>query len=104
MAELPPAPDRRQAGPKPSLHRTLDVVYPARTALAALASLLAARLCRMPEPYWAPITTVVITQPSLGAALTVSRQRFIGTILGAAVGTIVALLLHQQYELWLSIL
>jgi uncharacterized membrane protein YgaE (UPF0421/DUF939 family) len=38
----------------------------------------------------APITILVITQSSLGAALAVSGQRFIGTMLGAVVGAIVA--------------
>jgi uncharacterized membrane protein YgaE (UPF0421/DUF939 family) len=32
----------------------------------------------------------VITQSSLGAALTVSWQRFVGTMLGTVVGAIVA--------------
>lgn len=66
------------------------VVHSARTAVAAVASLLVARLFRLPEAYWAPITTLVITQSSLGAALTVSLQRFVGTALGAVVGAIVA--------------
>jgi uncharacterized membrane protein YccC len=66
------------------------VVNSARTAVAAVASVLAARLFRLPEAYWAPITTLVITQSSLGAAFAVSRQRFIGTALGAVVGAIVA--------------
>jgi uncharacterized membrane protein YccC len=66
------------------------VVHSARTAVGAVASVLVALLFRLPEAYWAPITTLVITQSSLGAALTVSRQRFIGTALGAAVGAIVA--------------
>src|SRR5271169_2179438 len=66
------------------------VVHSARTAVAAVASVLAARLFRLPEAYWAPITTLVITQSSLGAALTVSWQRFVGTALGAVVGAIVA--------------
>ena len=61
-----------------------------RTAVAAVASVLAARLFRLPETYWAPITTLVITQSSLGAALAVSWQRFVGTVLGAIVGVIVA--------------
>ena len=64
--------------------------HAARTAVAAVASLLAARLLRLPEAYWSPITTFVITQSSLGAALTVSWQRFVGTVLGAVVGAIVA--------------
>lgn len=66
------------------------VVHSVRTALAVVASVLAARLIRLPETYWAPITTVVITQSSLGAALKVSGQRFVGTALGAIVGAIVA--------------
>lgn len=71
--------------------RVLPVVaHSVRTAVAAVASLLVARLCRLPEAYWAPITTLVITQSSLGAAFTVSRQRFVGTALGALVGAVVA--------------
>src|SRR5215510_1929560 len=66
------------------------LVHSARTAVAAVASLLVARLFGLPEAYWAPITTLVITQSSLGAALAVSWQRFIGTMLGAVVGAIVA--------------
>ncbi len=66
-------------------------VHSARTALAAVVSVLVARLFRLPEAYWAPITTLVITQSSLGAALAVSRQRFLGTALGALVGAIVAI-------------
>jgi len=66
------------------------LLHSARTAVAALASLLVARLFRLPEAYWAPITTWVITQSSLGAALAVSWQRFVGTALGAVVGAIAA--------------
>ncbi len=66
------------------------VVHSARTAVAAVASLLVARLFRLPESYWAPITTLVISQSSLGAAFSVSWQRFVGTLLGAVVGAITA--------------
>ena len=61
-----------------------------RTAITAMASFLIARLFRLPEAYWAPITTLVITQSSLGTALAVSWQRFVGTILGALVGAVAA--------------
>ncbi len=66
------------------------VVHSARTAVAAVASVLVARLFGLPEAYWAAVTTLVIAQSSLGAALAVSWQRFVGTILGAVVGEIVA--------------
>jgi uncharacterized membrane protein YgaE (UPF0421/DUF939 family) len=66
------------------------LLHSARTAVVAVVSLLVARLFRLPEAYWAPVTTMVITQSSLGAALKVSWQRFIGTALGAVLGAIVA--------------
>lgn len=84
--------------PKPSILARIHVggrlwpvlVHSARTAVAAVVSVLVARLFRLPEAYWAPVTTLVITQSSLGAALTVSRQRFAGTALGAALSALVA--------------
>jgi hypothetical protein len=45
--------------------RPAVLVHSARTAIAAVASLLVAGLFRLPEAYWAPITTLVITQSSL---------------------------------------
>ncbi len=72
------------------------MVHSVRTALVAVASLLTARLFRLPESYWAPVTTLVITQSSLGAALAVSWQRFVGTALGALVGGVVATYFGSQ--------
>ena len=66
------------------------LVHSLRTAITCVVSLLVARLFRLPEAYWAPITTVVITQSSLGAALAVSWHRFLGTVLGALVGAAAA--------------
>ncbi|HUL15675.1 MAG TPA: FUSC family protein [Terriglobales bacterium] len=66
------------------------IIHAARTTVAAVVSLLAARLVHLPEAYWAAITTVVILQSTLGAALTVSAQRFIGTAIGAAFGALLA--------------
>src|SRR5580700_11823105 len=65
-------------------------VHSARTAVAAMASLVVAKQFHLPEAYWASITTLVVTQSSLGAALSVSGERFMGTLLGATVGAIVA--------------
>ena len=60
-----------------------------RTAVAAGASLVTARLLHLPEAYWAAVTTLVVMQSTLGAAWKVSTQRFIGTALGAALGALV---------------
>lgn len=74
---------------KTSRARLTVLEHSVRTAVAAVASLLVARLCRLPEAYWAPITTLVITQSSLGAAFSVSWKRFVGTALGALTGALV---------------
>ena len=66
------------------------LVHSMHTALAAVASLLLARLLRLPEAYWSAITTLVVMQSTLGAALTVSEQRFGGTVLGALLGGLAA--------------
>lgn len=67
-----------------------SILHIARTTTAALASQLIARALRMPEPYWATITTIVVMQSSLGAAWKVSVKRFAGTVLGAIVGGLLA--------------
>lgn len=66
------------------------VAHSIRTTIAAIVSLYVARLVGLPEAYWATITTLVVMQSTLGAALTPSRQRFIGTALGAAAGALAA--------------
>lgn len=67
------------------------LINSARTAVAAVVSLLVARLFPLPETYWAPISTVIVMQSNLGAALPISAQRFIGTALGAIFGGFVAM-------------
>ena len=67
-----------------------SLVHAARTAMAAVVSYLIARLFRLPEAYWAPISTLIVMQSTLGAALPISVQRFTGTAIGAAVGAAAA--------------
>ena len=67
-----------------------SLVHSARTAVAVFVSLLAARLFKLPEAYWAAITTLVVMQSTLGPALTISAQRFAGTALGADLGALLA--------------
>lgn len=67
------------------------IKHSARTAAAAVLSLLVARLLEMPEVYWASISTLIVMQSTLGAALPVSAQRFAGIALGASVGALVAI-------------
>ena len=63
---------------------------PARTTVAVVLSLLVARIWGLPEAYWAPISTMVVMQSNLGAALTVSWHRLAGTALGSTAGALLA--------------
>lgn len=67
-----------------------DLIHAARTTIAAVTSILIARLCRLPEAYWAGIATLIAVQSTLGAAWTISRDRFVGTALGAAMGAVLS--------------
>src|SRR5260370_4895300 len=55
-----------------------------RTALAATASVIVARLVQMPEAYWAAIAALVVMQSALGATLTLSVERIVATAGGAS--------------------
>jgi uncharacterized membrane protein YccC len=62
----------------------------ARTAVAATASVIIARLVQMPEAYWAAIATLVVMQSTLGATLTLSIARIVATAVGASIGALEA--------------
>src|SRR5215469_2153861 len=66
------------------------VMHSARSAVAAAASLLAARAFGPPESYWAAITTVIVLQSALSVAWTISLKRLAGTALGACIGALLA--------------
>jgi uncharacterized membrane protein YccC len=67
-----------------------DLIDAARTTIAAVASLLFARLFHLPEAYWAGIATIIVMQSTLGAAWTISKERLAGTALGAATGALLS--------------
>ena len=68
---------------------TLDTLLDtARTTVAAVVSMLLARLLKLPEFYWAPISAIVIIQSAIDPK-TLAWQRFAGTALGAAMGALI---------------
>jgi uncharacterized membrane protein YgaE (UPF0421/DUF939 family) len=67
----------------------VNIIDSARTAAATVVSLLLARVLKLPEFYWAPISTVVIMQSAINP-LQGAWQRFVGTALGAALGAVIA--------------
>jgi len=66
-----------------------SLVDSVRTAFAAVAAMLLARLLKLPEYYWAPISTIVVVQSTI-PPLTLGWQRFVGTALGAVLGAALA--------------
>jgi uncharacterized membrane protein YgaE (UPF0421/DUF939 family) len=60
-----------------------------RVAVASALSYVLARGLRLPEFYWAPISTIVILLSTVNP-LTLAWQRFVGTAVGAALGALIA--------------
>ena len=77
-----------------------DLLHTVRTTVAAVVSVLVARLFKLPEAYWAAITTIIVMQSTLGAALNISKQRLAGTALGATMGALVATFLGRSVSLY----
>jgi len=65
------------------------VINSARMAVGTVVSMLLARGLKLPEFYWAPISTIVILLSTINP-LTLAWQRFAGTALGAVVGAVIA--------------
>jgi uncharacterized membrane protein YgaE (UPF0421/DUF939 family) len=65
------------------------LINSARTAVAVIVSMLLARLLRLPEFYWAPISTIVILLSTIDPRA-LAWQRFAGTAVGAALGALIA--------------
>jgi uncharacterized membrane protein YgaE (UPF0421/DUF939 family) len=61
----------------------------ARTTVAAVLAMLLARMLKLPEFYWAPISTIVIIQSTIPPR-TLAWQRFVGTAMGAILGVALA--------------
>ncbi|MEP6671265.1 MAG: FUSC family protein [Chthoniobacter sp.] len=65
-------------------------LYPARTTVAAVAALLAARALGMAEYYWAPVSAVIVVQSDFGSSLQLSWQRLVGTAIGVTLAAVAA--------------
>jgi uncharacterized membrane protein YgaE (UPF0421/DUF939 family) len=63
----------------------ISVLDSVRTTFAAVAAMLLARVLKLPEYYWAPISAIVVVQSTIPPR-TLAWQRFVGTALGAVLG------------------
>ena len=67
--------------------------------MATIASLLLARSLKLPEFYWAPISTIVILLSTINP-MTLAWQRFAGTALGAVLGALTATLFRPNWMVY----
>ena len=72
----------------------LSIAHVCLAAIAALLSYLVAGQFRLPEAYWAPMSTLIVMQLTLSAALPIAIQYVAGTAAGAAVGAAADAYLH----------
>jgi uncharacterized membrane protein YccC len=59
------------------------VVQAIKTGIAAVGSVYVAGLFNLPQGYWAAITAIVVMQSEVGATFIASRDRLVGTAIGA---------------------
>jgi uncharacterized membrane protein YgaE (UPF0421/DUF939 family) len=68
--------------------------HPLMTGVAAVLALVLARALHLRDVYWAAISAVVVMQPEAVLTISASRDRVLGTAVGAAMGWLAALIWH----------
>jgi hypothetical protein len=66
-------------------HRHL-LIHAAKTALSATLCWWLARLFGLRDGYWGAISAIIVLQSNFGATITASRDRILGTLIGAVFG------------------
>lgn len=62
------------------------LIHAAKTALAATLCWWLARRLGLHDGYWAAISAIIVLQSNFGATITASRDRLLGTLIGAVFG------------------
>ncbi len=68
--------------------------HPLLTAVAAVVALVLGEALHLRDVYWAAISAVVVMQPNAVLTISASRDRFVGTAVGAAMGWLAASIWH----------
>jgi uncharacterized membrane protein YccC len=69
-----------------SWERQRLLIHAAKTALAATLCWWLAKLFGWRDAYWGSISAIIVLQSNVGATVTASRDRILGTLIGAALG------------------
>jgi uncharacterized membrane protein YgaE (UPF0421/DUF939 family) len=59
-----------------------------KTGVAAVLAVYLTRLFKLPQGYWGAISAIVVMQSEVGATFSASRDRFLGTAVGAFLGAV----------------
>jgi uncharacterized membrane protein YccC len=69
-----------------SWERRRLLIHASKTALAVALCVWLARLFGLHDGYWGAISAIIVLQSNVGATVTASRDRLLGTLIGAAFG------------------
>jgi uncharacterized membrane protein YccC len=75
-----------------------------KTAMAAGICYWLARLAGLQDGYWGSISAIIVLQSNVGSTVTASRDRLIGTLIGAGFGAVFSLLDQWMDGLWAYLL
>lgn len=76
--------------------RKTELRHAVRVSVAVVAAYLLTALLHLPQGYWAVFTAVIVVQSSVGATITASIERLLGTVVGGGVGAGAAML-HARF-------
>lgn len=66
--------------------RKAELHHAVRVSAAVAAAFAVSALIHLPQGYWAVFTAVIVVQTSIGATITASMERLLGTVVGGLVG------------------
>jgi uncharacterized membrane protein YccC len=76
----------------------LQLILALRVTVAALSAYLLAQILHLRLPLWAVLTSLIVTQMSLGRSVKVAKDYLIGTLVGVAYGGALAILIPHESE------
>jgi Fusaric acid resistance protein family len=80
------------------ISRKVELGLGIRVTVAAMSALVIALACGLKLPLWAVLTSLIVTQMSVGRSLKATRDYLIGTVGGAIYGGAIAILIPHNGE------
>src|SRR5215470_5132924 len=76
----------------------LQLILALRVTVSALSALALAQLMHLKLPLWAVLTSLIVTQMSLGRSIKVATDYLMGTLAGVAYGGALAILIPHDSQ------